>query len=387
MNQRTITAFFVFVGAILFVGAPTQAQVLIVGTQGVGCSTPMYSTIQSAIDAATAGATIRVCAGTNPEQLLITKSMTIHGDNGAMVQPVNVTANVSTLSEPTAAVIYVSNAADVNIENLIIDGSKNGIMECAPFLVGVLYQNSSGALDHNAIRRMELPFSLNGCQSGDGVDVISTGTPTTVTVSNNSIHGYQKNGVTANEAGTTVVVRNNTVSGVGLTNGAAQNGIQIAFGAAGQVIANNVSNNEWEPCTEPSTCSTAATGILVLESNNVVVEQNTLNSNQLSVYVQANNANVQQNLVLNTPILDAISLIGNNNSASQNKVVHSGQADVVVNGNNNEVVDNEIVDAPVGIWKVTGSTGTVLADNRFFTTFVKVQDPAANRNVHVQPRQ
>jgi nitrous oxidase accessory protein NosD len=112
-----------------------------------------------------------------------------------------------------------------------------------------------------------------------------------------------------------------------------------------------------------------------------------LNSNQLSVYVQANNANVQQNLVLNTPILDAISLIGNNNSASQNKVVHSGQADVVVNGNNNEVVDNEIVDAPVGIWKVTGSTGTVLADNRFFATFVKVQDPAANRNVHVQPRQ
>jgi len=279
MNQRTITAFFVFVGAILFVGAPTQAQVLIVGTQGVGCSTPMYSTIQSAIDVATAGATIRVCAGTYPEQLLITKSMTIHGDNGAMVQPVNVTANVSTLSEPTAAVIYVSNAADVNIENLIIDGSKNGIMECAPFLVGVLYQNSSGALDHNAIRRMELPFSLNGCQSGDGVDVISTGTPTTVTVSNNSIHGYQKNGVTANEAGTTVVVRNNTVSGVGLTNGAAQNGIQIAFGAAGQVIANNVSNNEWEPCTEPSTCSTAATGILVLESNNVVVAQNRLNTN------------------------------------------------------------------------------------------------------------
>jgi hypothetical protein len=36
---------------------------------------------------------------------------------------------------------------------------------------------------------------------------------------------------------------------------------------------------------------------------------------------------------------------------------------------------------------VTGSTGTVLADNRFFATFVEVQDPAANRNVHVQPRQ
>jgi nitrous oxidase accessory protein NosD len=387
MNQRTITAIFILAATILFAGRPASAQVLVVGTKGTGCSTPTFSKIQDAIDVASAGARIRVCAGTYAEQLTVTKSLTIHGDNGALVQPINMTANVSTLPEATAAVIYVSNAADVNIENLIIDGSKNGIAECSPFLVGVLYQNSSGALDHNAIRRMELPLDLNGCQSGDGVDVISTGTPTTVTVSNNSIHGYQKNGVTANEAGTTVVVRNNTVSGVGLTDGAAQNGIQIAFGAAGQVIANNVSNNQWEPCTSPATCSTAATGILVLESNNVVVEQNTLNSNQLSVYVQANNANVQQNLVLNTPILDSISLIGNNNTASQNKVVHSGQADVVVNGNNNQVVDNEIVDAPVGIWKVTGSTGTVIADNRFFATFVEVQDPAANRTLHVQPRQ
>ncbi len=387
MIERIRAAIFVVGAAILFVASSASAQVLVVGRRAPGCVNPGYSTIQSAIDAAAAGATIRVCAGTYPEQVTITKSLTIHGENGAMVQPVDVTANVSTLPEATAAVIYVSNAADVNISNLIVDGSKNGITECAPFLVGVLYQNSSGMLDHNAIRAMELPAELNGCQSGDAVDVISTGTPTTVTVSNNSIHDYQKNGVTANQDGTTAVVRNNVITGVGPTAGAAQNGIQIAFGAGGEVIGNNVSNNEWSPCAVAASCSTAATGILVLDSNHVTVAQNTLSSNQLGVYVQADGANVEQNTVANSPVLDGISLIGNRNTASQNKVVASGQADFVVNGKNNEVIDNEVGDAPVGIWKVTGATGTMLAANRFFATPVEVQDPAANRGLRVQPRE
>jgi hypothetical protein len=35
---------------------------------------------------------------------------------------------------------------------------------------------------------------------------------------------------------------------------------------------------------------------------------------------------------------------------------------------------------------VAGSSGTVISANRYFATLVEVQDPAANRNVHVQPR-
>ena len=384
--KRFLTAIFILGAAILFVQSAASAQVLVVGTKGPACSNPAYATIQSAIDAAAAGATIRVCAGIYPEQLSITKSLTIHGDSGAWVQPVGMTANVSTLPEPTSAVINVANAAEVNIEGLIIDGSKNGIGECAPYLVGVLYQNSSGELDHNAIRDMKLSAALNGCQSGDGVDVISTGTPTTVTISNNSIHGYQKNGVTVNQAGTTAYVRRNIIKGQGRTYGAAENGVQIGYGAQGQIINNIVTNHQFIPCTGPDTCGAASTGILIFESNGVLVEQNTLEINQLSVYVQGNNASVTQNTVVNTVDLDGISLIGNSNTASQNRVIHSDQANIVIDGNNNEATDNEVMEAPIGIWKVTGSSGTVISANRYFATLVEVQDPAANRNVHVQPR-
>jgi hypothetical protein len=384
--KRFLMAIFILVAAILFVEGTASAQVLVVGTKSATCAAPQYAKIQDAIDAAAAGATIHVCAGVYPEQLLITKSLTVHGDSGAWVQPANMTANVSTLSESTSAVIYVSNAADVNINGLIIDASKNGIAECAPFLVGVLYQNSSGTLDHNAIRDTKLSAALDGCQSGDGVDVISTGIPTTVTISNNSIHGYQKNGITVNETGTTATVMRNVVKGQGRTYGAAENGIQIAFGAQGQIINNIVTNHQYIPCTGPDSCSPAATGILIYQSNGVAVEQNTLEMNQLGVYVQGNNASVTQNVVVNTLDLDGISLIGNSNTASQNRVIHSDQANIVIDGANNEATNNEVMEAPVGIWKVTGSTGTVINTNRFFATPVEVLDPAANRSVQVQPR-
>ena len=52
------------------------------------CSSPGYSTIQSAITAATAGDTIAVCAGTYTEQLTITTNLTIKAVGSAsLVSP------------------------------------------------------------------------------------------------------------------------------------------------------------------------------------------------------------------------------------------------------------------------------------------------------------
>jgi nitrous oxidase accessory protein NosD len=393
MKHQFMSAVLVLLA--LFICAQTiQAQsnvvsigpTLVVDDDKVQCPTAGYTTIQSAIDAASPGSNIRVCAGTYPEQLIINKTLQIYGDNGALVEPVGVTANVSTTSEPTAAVIFVQNAQNVQISGLIIDGIKNGLTECAPFLVGVFYQNSSGTLHHNAIRNMYLSPDLNGCQSGDGVDVDSTGTPVKVTVSGNSINGYQKNGVTGDDVGTTVSIQQNVVSGAGRTNGAAQNGIQIGFGAVGEIIGNSVANNYYLPCTSADTCSTGATGILIFESDGVTIESNTLESNQLNIYVQGNHANIQQNLIANSPVLDGISLFGDNNQVSLNKVVRSDQAGILLSGNNNQIFDNEIGDAPVGILKLAGFTGNTLLGNHIFATLVAVQDPVPAHSFAVQPR-
>jgi nitrous oxidase accessory protein NosD len=364
---------------------PYNGTTLVVDDDKVQCPTAGYSTIQSAVDAASPGSTIHVCPGTYAEQVTITKSVQIYGDNGALVMPTSMSANVSA-SEPTAAVIAVLNTENVNIIGLIIDGSKNGITECAPFLVGVYYHGASGTLYHNTVRNMALPADLNGCQSGDAVDADSMSSPVQVTISNNSIVGYQKNGVTANDAHTTATIQNNVVSGVGRTNGAAQNGIQIGFGATGSITNNSVSNNFYLPCNDVSTCTTASTGILIVESDGVAINGNTLESNQLSIYVQGNKNQAQQNLVANSAVLDGITFAGDNNIATLNRVYHSDDAGVVVAGNNNQIFDNEIGDAPIGILKVSGTTGNTIIDNHVFSTFVILKDPAPNKKLAVQPK-
>ena len=58
---------------------PPPAGALVVGTAGPDCPSPSYSTIQSAVDAAGAGATIYVCAGTYQETLTIAKPLVLDG--------------------------------------------------------------------------------------------------------------------------------------------------------------------------------------------------------------------------------------------------------------------------------------------------------------------
>ena len=213
---------------------------LLVDDDKIQCPTATFTSIQDAINAASPGSLIRVCPGTYIEQLSIDKSLSIEGDNGAILLPSNMVANTTGSSgTPIAAAIFVKEAADVEIEGLIVDTANSGITGCSPDLIGILYQNSSGSIKQNAVRNTKLAVSLNGCQSGDAIVVQSIGGETSiVSVDDNSVHDYQKNGITGNELGTEVTVSNNVVTGLGPTTGAAQNGIQIGFGGKGRVLRN-----------------------------------------------------------------------------------------------------------------------------------------------------
>src|SRR5580693_6495228 len=60
---------------------------LLVDNDKIQCPSAAFTSIQDAIDAANPGSLIRVCPGTYREQLSVTKSLSIAGDNGAIVMP------------------------------------------------------------------------------------------------------------------------------------------------------------------------------------------------------------------------------------------------------------------------------------------------------------
>jgi parallel beta-helix repeat protein len=361
---------------------------LIVDDDKAQCPAATFTSIQDAINAASPGSLIHVCPGTYPEQLSIDKSLSVVGDNGAILLPSNMVANTTGSSgTPIAAAIFVKEAEDVEIEGLIVDTANSGITECSPNLIGILYQNSSGSIKHNAVRNTKLSVSLNGCQSGDAIVVQSLGGETSkVSVDDNSVHDYQKNGITGNELGTEVTISNNVVTGLGPTTGAAQNGIQIGFGAKGGVLRNTVSDNVWSPCVSLENCAFNATGILIFQSNNVRVEHNSMATNQLGIYAGGQHDEIEFNSISNSLVLVGIDLASDNNFASRNDVTNSGQAGILIEGNNNKVQGNDITEAFIGVLKLSGTVGNTQSGNSFFDTLIPAQDPVPAHIVHIAPQ-
>jgi hypothetical protein len=364
-----------------------RAATLTVGTNIPACPKALYPTIQSAVNAASSGDTIHVCAGTYAEQVLITKSLAVNGDNGAVISPVNVVANSSSLTsgQAIAAIVLVQNTTGVTIQNVVVDGSGNGLEACSPDLIGVLYQNASGRLNHVTVRGVELGAGFTACQSGVGVFVQSAGTSSVVTIENSSIHDYQKNGITANEAGTQVTISGNVVSGLGTAAGPAQNGIQIGFGASGTIHANTVTNHVYGPCTDVAGCPATADDILVYQSDGVTVDHNELGVSQTGIAIVANNANVLDNTVFDSLVFDGVLLQGNGNTATGNHITRSHQAAVVIAGNTNTVQQEQINDAAVGILTVSGSAGSTISGNTYYNTMVLTLDPPAHRARRASP--
>src|SRR5262249_20596784 len=245
MTRGSVALPIVLVVALLMIVArPSAAETLVVAQDGHGsakdcnASTPTpYTTIASAVAAARPRDVIKICPGTYPEQITIAKSLTLRGESGAVVQPLAMVANTTSLvtGNPLATIIVVDGVRGVIIEGLTIDGAANGINSCpgpaqvpVPDLFGVFYRNSSGTIRDSAIRNMRGGRGLAACHGATAILVQSAGGGRSeVAIEDNSIHAFQQNGITANEAGTTAHIRRNVVTGLGPTSGAVQMAIQI----------------------------------------------------------------------------------------------------------------------------------------------------------------
>jgi len=276
---------------------------------------------------------------------------------------------------PIAPQILVTNAHPVNISNLTVDGSNSQINDCTVDLMGIVYQNASGTISNSAALN-EIPApSLIGCQTGLGIFIQTDGAGGTsnVTVSNSVVQNYAKNGITADEVGSTVTITGNTVTGLGSTPQVAQNGIQVGFGATGTVSNNTVYDDVYGGDVSVA----ISTGLLIYASPNVTINNNTVGNTQDSIAVfsdvnlgNADGSHITNNKVNSTHLFDGIDMCANNATITGNIVNGSDEAgvhlDALCTGSStgSTVKNNTINSACAGV--LIGTAGNTTTPNTYY---------------------
>jgi parallel beta-helix repeat protein len=154
------------------------------------CQTINYAAAEQA--ASGVGGTIHVAAGTYTGQVTLTSANSNLKLVGASDTSTIIKSPGSGLasdtdtdsSSPQYYVVDVNGASNVTIKNVMVNGSKGaGFLDadgngCAQDYVGIYYHNSSGAITSVAIKGIDMPADLFGCQAGQGVYVNGTSTVT-----------------------------------------------------------------------------------------------------------------------------------------------------------------------------------------------------------------
>lgn len=231
-------------------------------TDSLGCVFSTSGTTMTLVDDCTTDHTIVVPDG-----------FTLDGDGHAItaVDPSGghfvggVVANGGSVANVTDVEITAAGLADV------CDGA-------ADRLRGILFDGAGGSITGTTVHGVRQGSS--GCQEGNAIEVRNldasgnpASTPVTVAIADNTVTGYQKNGITANGA-VNAEITGNTVTGDGPVDYIAQNGIQVGFGATALVEGNTVSANDYTPE------SFVACGLLLFEANGVKQRKNDVFANE-----------------------------------------------------------------------------------------------------------
>jgi parallel beta-helix repeat protein len=378
-------------GFMLASGLLLAASPLFATTVAVGSCQPSkvsFPTIQQAVNASSAGTTISVCPGSYPEQVVITKNLTLKGftygnQNAAIItSPVGGMVQNATgiYGDPIEAQVFVQGAS-VTMSDLTTDAANSNLdgLGCNADPVGIYFQNSSGAITRNSVLNDVLSPSLNGCQGGLGILVESTGV-NAVSITFNHVENYQKNGITIDGfgvAGLTSTITSNTVTGQGPTAGAAENSIQVAYGATATITSNTVGSNIWSPDVFGDT-GDAASGILVYASSNVIIKSNNVSQTQYGIVIADDPsfgpgaAIITMNTVSATHLYDGIDLCGNNNTVTSNVINGSDESAIHLDdtctgaSSGNIVKSNTINSACAGILSGPAASGNNTSPNTYY---------------------
>jgi hypothetical protein len=258
-------------------------HMFIVDDDHAQCPNAAFSRIQDAVDAAPPGSQIKVCPGDYPEQVRIPKNdLTLFSQI-----PLQAVIRAPLVMTYPNSIVTVNGATGVTIRHFTISGPYT-FGSCAEALdrhTGVRVINGSATIYGNHITRIrDVNPALFGCQDGIGVLIGRSfeAQVGTAIVRNNLIDLYQKGGVIVDGSGSYGWVTQNDITGEGLSNIIAQNGVQIGRGASADVDHNDISRNQFARALSDDTAS----GVLLFETDaHVSTDHNDVFQNGVGIVI------------------------------------------------------------------------------------------------------
>jgi hypothetical protein len=184
-----------------------------------------YPTIQSAIDAANPGDKIKVLPGTYPEQITISKSLTLigTGDRITIIKAPATLPNTNTNGDPY--VVDINSGATVNMKGFTISGPSR--TSCPPSLIGIsVMLDSTLNLDTSSIK----DCTYNGIFAEGDATIIRT-----------NVNDYRDHGIFGFGEDSTIKVSYSNIVAAQNSEIPGQMGILLVAGANGVIDHNRIS--------------------------------------------------------------------------------------------------------------------------------------------------
>jgi parallel beta-helix repeat protein len=298
-----------------------------------------YTSIQAAVDAASAGDTVLVYPGSYPEQVRVGTDqngwpVSLYGrslDNLALVSetPLAATISLPESAPAVSAILTVGYATGVRVEGFTIAGPG----AYSGQLYDGLEVNHRATVDvrGNLFRDIGDPASggeESGGQNGIAVYVGADDGGTAV-IQGNTFVRYQKAGVVVDGPNSSATVLDNTFVGAGPTESVAQIGVQFSQNGSGLAQGNLITGHVYTgPAGPDEENPLSAAGVVVYQAGAVTVSDNDILANQTGVYVQDQSGATQISLnTVDGSTLDGIvlDLARASTVVFQNAVSYSGR--------------------------------------------------------------
>ena len=266
-----------------------------------------YTTIQAAVNAASAGNTVNVCPGIYDEQVVIDgKDLTLQGaGDTTVISPSSASqlSSVYTTGTQTGAffngiaiagIIDVRNvgAAGVTIRDLKVDGEAvTSLPAGAGHVSGVVFGETGGLVDNVTVEDTNQVSPASVRTYSMWFDAVG-GAPVSVEVGNSRAILYGRNGINGRGDSMTVNFHDNTITGPGMVGpDQVPNGVLLISGAGGEVKDNTVSENHYTGATF------LGSGVLLFQARDgIVVSGNEIFDTDDAVIINATDlATVEDN--------------------------------------------------------------------------------------------